>query len=233
MSIEERHHLFAATSGAIPYDAPEAARSGWHVSSVQSPRPWTLDEFFAWQERQSERYELVDGFPRRHRMMAGAGNRHDDIVVNIIGDLKAKLRGTPCRPFTADGSVKTGSDRIRRPDVGVDCGKREPRGHHAAIPVVVFEVLSPSTRSSDLLVKDAEYRKLPSLRHIVYVEQDVAEALHWWRRTGDEEWELTALAGLEAVVDLAAIEAALTLRDVYDGLDIAEPSSKLPPPGPR
>ncbi len=48
-------------------------------------RPWTTDEFFAWQETQPERYELVDGHPLK--MMAGALNVHDDIVVNLIATL--------------------------------------------------------------------------------------------------------------------------------------------------
>jgi len=46
---------------------------------------------FAWQERQPERYELVDGFPIR--MMAGAKNVHDDIVVNVLAELRNQLRG--------------------------------------------------------------------------------------------------------------------------------------------
>ncbi len=44
--------------------------------------PWTLDEFFAWRQGQPDRYELVGGRPLR--MMAGAKNVHDDIVVNVL-----------------------------------------------------------------------------------------------------------------------------------------------------
>ena len=50
-----------------------------------APRQWTIAEFFTWQDKQPERYELVDGFPVR--MMAGAKNVHDDIVVNVLTDL--------------------------------------------------------------------------------------------------------------------------------------------------
>ena len=79
-----------------------------------APRRWTVEEFFAWQEGQSERYELVDGFPMR--MMAGAKNVHDDIVVNMLAELRNQLRGGGCRPFTSDGSVETKPGQIRRPD---------------------------------------------------------------------------------------------------------------------
>jgi len=94
-----------------------ANRSGPMTDAA--PRRWSIEEFFAWQERQPERYELVDGFPIR--MMAGAKNVHDDIVVNILAELRNQLRGVSCRPFTSDGSVETKPGQIRRPDVGVDC----------------------------------------------------------------------------------------------------------------
>ena len=67
-------------------------------------RTWTLEEFFAWQEGQPDRYELVDGYPLK--MMAGAKNVHDDIVVNFVGELRDQVRGTGCRPFTGDEAWK-------------------------------------------------------------------------------------------------------------------------------
>src|SRR5260370_41695970 len=112
-----------------------------------APRRWTVEEFFAWQERQPERYELVDGFPMR--MMAGAKNVHDDIVVNVLAELRNQLRGGGCRPFTSDGSVETKPGQIRRPDVGVDFGRRDPNATKATSPRGVVEVLSPTTQHSD------------------------------------------------------------------------------------
>ena len=87
-------------------------------------RAWTLDEVFAWCEGQPLRYELVDGRPLR--MMAGAKSVHADIVVNIVADLRNQLRNSGCRPFSGDGAAETYAGQIRRPDVGVDCGRRDP-----------------------------------------------------------------------------------------------------------
>jgi Uma2 family endonuclease len=103
---------------------------------------WTVDQFFEKQARQTERYELVGGFP--DRMVAGARNVHDDIVVNLLAELRAQLRGSGCRPFTGDGSIETMPGQIRRPDIGVDCGRRDPNGLKAALPRMVAEVLSPT-----------------------------------------------------------------------------------------
>jgi len=119
--------------------------------SDPAPKPWTVEEFFAWQEHQPDRYELVGGFPVR--IMAGARNVHDDIVVNLLAELRAQLRGGGCRPFTGDGSIETLSGQIRRPDAGVDCGRRDPNGLQAALPRLVIEVLSPTTRDFDAFEK--------------------------------------------------------------------------------
>jgi len=67
----------------------------------------TQDEFFAWQERQDQGYELVDGVPvLPMKMMTDASQAHDRVVVNIIGSLHRQLRGTPCRPTTDDLAVR-------------------------------------------------------------------------------------------------------------------------------
>ncbi len=58
--------------------------------SEPAPRRWSVQEFFAWQERQDERYELVGGVPVR--MMAGARNVHDDIVVNLVAEFRTRPR---------------------------------------------------------------------------------------------------------------------------------------------
>ena len=125
--------------------------------SEPAPRRWTVAEFFAWQEGQANRYEFVDGFPVR--LMAGAENVYDDIVVNLVAELRNQLRGSGCRPFTGDGSVSTLPGRILRPDAGVDCGRRDPDAYKAAEPRLVAEVLSPTTRDADAFEKLAEYKQ--------------------------------------------------------------------------
>jgi Uma2 family endonuclease len=140
--------------GAVRRKLPETKESGL---SEPAPRRWTVAEFFAWQEGQANRYEFVDGFPVR--LMAGAKNVHDDIVVNLVAELRNQLRGSGCRPFTGDGSVETLPGRILRPDAGVDCGRRDPDAYKAAEPRLVAEVLSPTTRDADAFEKLAEYKQ--------------------------------------------------------------------------
>ncbi len=179
------------------------------------PRRWTVEEFFAWQEEQGERYELVDGFPVR--MMAGARNVHDDIVVNVLTELLNQLRGRDCRPFTGDGSVETKPGQIRRPDIGVDCGRRDPNAMKAAAPRVVVEVLSPTTRDFDTIGKLDEYKALASLERIVVIEPNAPEVIVWARREG-RAWHKTVCRRLDQAVAMPEIGATLPLAEIYDGV---------------
>jgi Uma2 family endonuclease len=187
-----------------------------------SRRGWNVDEFFAWQETQAERYELVDGFPLR--LMAGARNVHDDIVVNVLAELRNQLRGTGCRPFTGDGSVETEPGQIRRPDIGVDCGHRDPNGLKASSPRLIAEVLSPTTGDFDTIGKLEEYKTIATLDRILIVEPNAPEVVVW-SREADRTWRKSIGSGFDARIDMPEIGVTLALADIYDGVEF--------PPTPR
>ena len=183
-----------------------------------APKPWTVEQFFAWQARQKDRYELVSGLPVR--MMAGARNVHDDIVVNLLSELRSQLRGTGCRPFTGDGSIETLPGQIRRPDAGVDCGPRDPNGMKAALPRMVAEVLSPTTRDFDTFEKLAEYPQVACLDFILVVEPNAPEVV-LWSRGDDRAWVRHVVEGLGGEVDMPGIGVTLPMVEIYDGIAFA------------
>ncbi|AWB21120.1 Uma2 family endonuclease [Methylobacterium currus] len=183
--------------------------------SEPAPRRWSVQEFFAWQERQDERYGLVGGVPVR--MMAGARDVHDDIVVNLVAEFRIRLRGTPCRRFTGDGSVETLPGQIRRPDLGVDCGARDPNGLTAAEPRLVVELLSPSTRDFDAFDKLEECKPVASLAVILLVEPN-APGIALWRRDADGAWQRRLAAGLDQMIELPEFGMTPALADVHDGV---------------
>jgi Uma2 family endonuclease len=117
--------------------------------------------------------ELVDGMIW---MMAGGSPKHAAVAANIIIALGAKLRGSGCRPYGSDLAMRTGKRSIRFPDVSVYCGNpASPENDNKKLlgdPVVVFEVLSPSTASNDQISKLAEYRALSGVQTIVFVDPD-------------------------------------------------------------
>lgn len=181
----------------------------------RAPRRMTADEFLSWHERQEARYELVDGFPVA---MAGARRRHDQAVVNALAALANRLGTGRCRPFSSDTAVRISEYQVRYPDLGVDCGRFLDESLEADAPNLVVEVLSESTRAFDLLGKVEEYKSVPSLRHIVLVDTEQPEVIHW-RREAEGVWTFHAIEGLDAVLRIADLNFALPLSELYAGLE--------------
>ncbi len=88
--------------------------------------------------------------------------------------------------------------------------------YEATLSALVIEVLSPSTRQTDLVKKLEEYKALPSLAYILLVEPDLPRALLWWRAPGNL-WELAQFDGLDGVIDLSVIGTELTMAELYEG----------------
>ncbi|MDR3535367.1 MAG: Uma2 family endonuclease [Acetobacteraceae bacterium] len=174
----------------------------------------TPDEFLDWIQAQDQRYELVDGVPVA---MAGAKRRHDQIVVNALAELRNQLRGGPCRPFSADTAVRISTGNIRFPDAGVDCGRFDDEATFAPAPAVVIEVLSASTRDFDLFGKLEEYKTIPALRHIMLVNPDDPQIIHW-SRAEEGEWGYRIIEGLESALEFPDLGLRLALADLYEGL---------------
>jgi Uma2 family endonuclease len=175
----------------------------------------TPEQFFAWVSGHEERYELVDG---EVVMMAGAGPRHDPIVVNLTAAIHSQIRGGPRQTFTGDTYVATNLATRRMPDLGVDCGKPDDDSLMADKPALVVEVLSPTTGGFDVTVKLAEYQSLRSLNYILFVDTD-SPNVHLYSRDDDGLWKDIVLKGLEALVDLGKLNARLELQEIYSGLE--------------
>jgi len=172
------------------------------------------DEFLDWCQYQEERYELVDGVPVA---MAGAQRRHDQIVVNAMLAIGPRLRGGPCRPFTADTGVRIPAGNIRRPYLGVDCGQFVDTALSADRLTLVIEVLSPSTRAFDLITKLDEYKSIETLGHVLLVDPEQPQVIHW-SRPPNGQWRQDLASGLDAIVHLSAIDVALPLSELYADL---------------
>ena len=175
----------------------------------------TPEQFFAWVSGREERYELVDG---EVVMMAGAGRRHDRIVLNLTAAIHSQIRGGPCQTFTGDTYVATNLTTRRMPDLGVDRGKPDDDSLLADKPALLVEVLSPTTGGFDVTVKLAEYQSLPSLNYILFVDT-ASPNVHLYSRDDDGRWKDIVLKGLEALVDFRKLNARLELQEIYSGLE--------------
>jgi len=179
------------------------------------PKPLSIDEFLAWEELQELKYEF-DGI--HSRAMTGGTVEHNTIQANLVGLLHRALRGTPCRVFGSDMKVRTGTS-IRYPDALVICSRAAPKSTLAPEPVVIFEVLSPSSARLDLGAKCAEYQTLPSLLRYIVLQQDVAAAEVFWRDE-DGEWG-HSFVGADGALVMPEIAAELAMAEVYEGVELA------------
>ncbi len=174
----------------------------------------TIAEFLDWEVRQQERFELLDGIPQA---MAGGSRNHSAIALNIAAALKARLKGKPCFAFNSDLKTEADGD-IYYPDVTVDCGRAQGASMFSAVPTIVFEVLSRTTRHKDFHSKLPNFQATLSIQQIVYVESET-QALTVWLREGDgwKESELNPGATLQ----LPSIAAELTFSEIYEDVDFA------------
>jgi Uma2 family endonuclease len=179
----------------------------------------SLEAFLAWEERQELRWEF-DGF--EPVAMTGGTSEHSAIQRNVLIAVGGRLRGKPCQVYTADLKIAVAGS-IRYPDAFVVCSPL-PRGTRVVTdPVIVFEVLSPSTASTDIGVKNQEYRDTPSVRRYVILSQDDRRATVFAREGGD--WIGRIVAG-EAVLDMPEIGVSVPLADLYEGVSFDRASDQ-------
>ncbi len=151
--------------------------------------------------------------------VAGASPMHNLIVMNVGGELRNRLRGTPCATLASDMKVKCGpSGLFSYPNVTVVCG--EMRFHDEVKdmlinPTVLVEVLSPTTAAYDRGAKFAQYRRLEAFREYVLVSQTEAR-VEVFTRDDDGRWTFTEAVGLDAVCPLPSLNISLPLTEVYE-----------------
>ena len=185
-------------------------------------KPMTLAEFLAWEERQPLRYEFDGVGPVA---MTGGTFAHAAIQRNLAIALGGRLRGKPCQFAGSDLKIEVADGHIRYPDGIVVCTPVERAATVVREPVVVFEVLSPSTAAKDRIVKAREYQATPSIRRYVMLEQDSVGATVYAR--AGETWTHDILIA-DSILALPEIGVALPLAELYEGIDFDDEGSEAP-----
>lgn len=207
-SIDVTHSRFTHSHlSALTSRAPRA-----HINRMDTAldHPWTTETFLAWEDRQEGKHEF-DGV--RVIPPTGPSVAHQEIVFNICVLLARLLTGGPLRAVHAM-RLRIG-DRVRYPDVVV-CPATVPQTQRTLTDaVVVFEVLSDDTATTDRVAKLHDYAAIPSLRYYVMLEQTSRGAILCQRAEG-ETWITSALT--QGAIALIAPDLLLPLDDIYQGL---------------
>lgn len=187
--------------------------------SIALRKPISLKEFLAWEEQQELRWEF-DGYEPVG--ITGGTSDHSAIERNLIFSLTGRLRGKPCQPYTSNLKILV-AGAIRYPDAFVVCSPVLRGSLVITDPVVVFEVLSPSTASTDVGIKNEEYRDTPSIQRYVMLAQD-RQLATVFARVGDD-WVGHIVSGA-AVLDMPEIGIEVPLGDLYEGISF-EPGASV------
>jgi Uma2 family endonuclease len=187
------------------------------MSSAERPEYFSVDDYLNLEEQAQSKNEYVDGWIRA---MSGATLRHNMVSVNALVSLATLLKGNPCRPFNSDTKVRidrAGMKRFYYPDLQVVCKSNEPTSVFQDQPVLIIEVLSPSTRRYDLDEKMAAYLTIASLEYYIALEQHQPIAIVM-SRTADG-FLREVIEGIKTDIKLPVLECTLSMREIYEGIE--------------
>jgi len=172
--------------------------------------------FLAWLQEREERYELADG----HVMMMTGGSRgHGIITRRLAAALEKRLHAGRWTVLTSDFGVDLGPSTVRYPDVVVDVASGLLKDLTATAPVLVAEVLSPSSASYDLGDKAAEYLQLPNLCAYLVLSQDEPKA--WVRGASGFSPGPDVIKGHDGIIRIAALAIEVALSEIYADVQTA------------
>ena len=175
----------------------------------------TLEEYLAIERAAENKSEFVDG---EMYALSGATFAHTVITMNLAAGLHARLRNKPCTVHSADLKVRVEATGLHAyPDIVVVCG--EPRFVVAerdviTNPILLVEVLSESTEKWDRGAKFGHYRRLPSLKEVLFVSQSEAR-IEQYVRQPDDRWLLSEVRGMPGALSLPSVVCDLPLAEVY------------------
>lgn len=179
----------------------------------------TFEEYLAAERAGAEKHDFDRGAVYA---MGGASRRHNRLVTNLILALGPELRRRGCEIYANDMRVRVeAADFAAYPGVVVVRGEpdfADPHQDTLLDPLLIVEVLSPSTADYDRGTKFAACRALPSLGEYLLVAQDRMHVEHFVRQ-GDGSWRLTEHGAGAAALELPSIGCRLSMRDLYDGFD--------------
>ncbi len=185
------------------------------------PKPiYNAEEYLALEESADYRSQFYYG---EIFAMAGASRRHNTVAMNTASNLHFQLRTRPCEIYQNDMRVKVFTDFYTYPDIEIVCGEpqiEKKHGENLLNPLVIIEVLSPSTEKFDRGEKARLYRLMPSLEEYILISQDKTHIEHFVRQANGG-WLLTELSEMSDVLELPTVSCQVNLSDIYAKVDFS------------
>ncbi|CAN5172300.1 Uma2 family endonuclease [soil metagenome] len=157
--------------------------------------------------------------------MSGAKVPHNTITGNLFIALGQQLKGKKCKPFNSDQRIHIPSNTLfTYPDISIICGEiitLNNDDYNVLNPTVIIEVLSKSTKNYDRGEKFKLYRDIATLKEYIVVD---SESIHIevFRLNENGHWELEEYNSLTDSVTIKAVNEAVFLSEIYDGVRITD-----------
>jgi Uma2 family endonuclease len=184
----------------------ELARTPGHLSVV---------DYFGFEDASDVRHEYIRG---RMYAMVGASDRHELLVLNVAALLHGHVLAT-CQVFASNMRlrIQAGEDELYYyPDVLVSCDATDRHRRYREKPILLVEVLSPSTERIDRAEKLPEYKKLASVEEVVLMRQDAMVLEVCRRRTS---WQREFLRADDDLT-FEAVGLDVPVSRLYRGVDV-------------
>jgi Uma2 family endonuclease len=182
----------------------------------------TLEDYFELERTSDIKHEYVNG---EIVAMAGAKRKHNLICASLGASLYSIAQKKGCETYPSDMRLGTPTGLYAYPDGMVMCGKAEISTFKGLEtlhnPILIVEVLSPSTEDFDRGAKFRHYRSIPSLQVYLLIDQDVPH-VEMHTRQSDDSWLLRDTIGLDSEIHIEPLNATLRLRDIYAQIDFDE-----------
>ena len=189
------------------------------MSSLGAQTLYTPEEYLFLERKATLKSEYLSG---EILAMSGASLAHTLITLDIATELNIQLRGKTCNVVTNDMRVKaTPTVSYFYPDIVVFCGEPEFEDETFDTllnPVLIIEVLSPSTEVYDRNEKFEYYQQIVSLKEYILVSQDKVHVEHY--RLQDTQWKSEEFHMLQDSLTLSSIRCKLSLRDIYTRVNL-------------
>jgi Uma2 family endonuclease len=185
---------------------------------------YTIDEYLSMEDNSIEKHEFFNG---KIIKLPGAKPNHNIIAANIIAELIFGTQNKPKEYFVLTSDSKIYNPRLNSflyPDAVMICEQIELYPGSSTVitnPLLIVEVLSPSTEAHDRNGKFYEYKQIPSFKEYVMVSQSLPWVMASYK-IGDRTWEDTEAEGLDTSIYLRSIDCTIDLKKIYRGIKFEE-----------
>jgi Uma2 family endonuclease len=187
--------------------------------NIHAKLPMTPEEFLVWNEDREGKREFVNG-KVVEQMMIHVTRSHYFLASRLLFQLANQIGLEDFIVGSADFGVKT-PNGVRYPDVMVEKAGGAGKDLATSAPLLIAEILSPSTMADDFGPKAREYLSLATLRHYIILSQDEARIWVWSRDTKHGWTGPDIFAGMDEIVQLNGFSIALNMQSLYSGIAVS------------